>query len=347
MLVRPALASFSSTALLALVAGGASASGGCTSHEVRYLAAEEAPDAGATPAPSAPRPRPTDDAPSGPWQEAPTLPADVRSLSCPTDDDVYAATSAGLYLLEEDGWRSVATGAFHAVHLAGPSRGYAGGEDVLVRLDASGAWRDAPLGGEVGGAWTVTGAYTGPDGAWLVGRGWTFLGSGGQLRPLVIHLGDGGAIDGARLFGLGSGANVRSISGSGETVLISGSLRTLEQWNGVEWVHQSSTLTGELVSTAVVREDVFFVTNGKHIDLPGGGRFSPVDRVYDFRHLFLAGHNLVGVGAVGTVLVMASGGGSFDAPAPAAVDLVAGCATSKGRMWVGGGKRVFARNDAE
>src|SRR5690606_16150281 len=154
---------------------------------------------------------------------------------------------------------------------------------------------------------SIRALHTAPDGVWVAASGWSFTGENQlPISPKVIHVDDTLSIAPDRFFGsAASAATIHSISGSGSTVVVGGSLGVLEQWTGSAWAPLGSDyfLTGAILSTAVGGIGMIYATNGEQIALPGGSRFDPVGVTYDLRHLFMAGPNLVAVGAEGTVLV--------------------------------------------
>lgn len=299
------------------------------------------------------RPEQTDDAPEDPrpatangvWTEAPELASGIRSLACPTDDDVHAATAEGLYRFSSEGWRRVAEGDFRSVSLDGSGRGYAGGDEVLARLGPSG-WQ--LLGGTA--KWKIHAVHTSADGAWIAGSGWSFQGANGLLvSPKVLFVGDDLTIAPDRFYGSSSSSGtIVSVTGSSSEVVVGGG-KLLERWRAGRWqpLGEDYFLTGQIVSVATTSaiSPQVFATNGKEIAMPLGVKYSPPGGApFEFRHLFAVRSSFAAVGTNGGVLVRSSKGEYEQVPRPMTDDLVTGCATAKGRIWVGGGTRVFALN---
>src|SRR5688572_13406333 len=100
---------------------------GCTIESTTTSTNPGSPPSSETPPGEDPQKTPsTPETPQEPWLST-SAPAEVRQITCPTDDSVHIATSKGLYTYADKSWKEVASGAFNSVHLHDAKLGYAAG----------------------------------------------------------------------------------------------------------------------------------------------------------------------------------------------------------------------------
>ncbi len=132
------------------------------------------------------------------------------------------------------------------------------------------------------------------------------------------------------------------IGGSDPSVVI-GTNSTLMTSSGAAWEPETSYgMVGGYTSVTMIGGGFTFATNGKQIAEPGNAR---VDVDGAIAQIFAYKRSLLAIGAGGAVLHRAAEGTYEKLDTTESVDLTAGCATSAGNLWVGGGKRVFRRRD--
>ncbi len=284
----------------------------------------------------------TPDEPKEPWASS-TAPAEVRQMTCPTDDSVHIATSKGLYTFANDAWKLVAEGDFKSVHLHDAKLGYAAGDSLLWQR-LNGEW--AALDGAA--AYKINNVYTSAEGVYLVGSGFMYTGRNGfPVEPKVMFVANDLTMRPERAYGnrLTAGSIV-SIAGAGSTVALGGSLTMVYSSSGSEWqpFPDDYYLTGTLRSVAVTSMGLY-ATNGSEIAMPHGVRYDPVGGGPDIHHLFTWTNYVVAVGAKGAILVLGPKDDDQMFSAPTSDTLSAGCATKDGNIWVAAGTKVLRRRD--
>lgn len=334
----------SSASLFTALVFSLAASAGCTERIIKRTEPAPPPGAGTDlPTRTDGEPEPSD----APWTETAPAPGQVNALSCPTSDAVYAATSKGLYLLDAEKWTKIADGAFSGVSIRDSANGFAAGDGVLAQLDASG-W-SAP---EVPANWNIHAVYTDDEGAWLAGDGFMIPTDNLPREPKVLFV---NASDrtmpperayGSRL----TAGSIDFVTGNGVgTVVIGGSDTSLQRWNGGQWASVGSEYPTYGVTSAVILGSGLYATDGFEITEPGGSAWSPRGAGYTYPELRLLvayKSHIVGVGDDGFVLHRPSRTSDYDELEDLEDDvaLAAACITSEGKLFVGGGTRVFGRN---